>query len=97
MDLAATFLEIAGVKRPDEMSSKSLLPLLKGKTDKHRDFVLSGLSTWRMVFDGRYKLIKDFGEQGGTLLFDLQNDPLENTDISAGSPDVVKRLSGLLK
>ena len=52
---------------------------------------------WRMAFDGRYKLIKDFGERGSNLLFDLQNDPLENTDISAGSPDVVKRLSGLLK
>lgn len=46
IDLAPTFLEVAQVRRPREMSGRSLLPLLlsegEGKIDPTRNFVLSG-------------------------------------------------------
>ena len=85
-------------------------PLLEGKTKKHRDFVRSGLGSWRMVFDGRYKLVRGFDAaevraarliSGGSkevppMLFDLEADPMENSDIAGNAPDVVARLSGLL-
>jgi arylsulfatase A-like enzyme len=58
MDLAATFLDYGGVPRPDDMDSLSLRALLEGKKDSHREYVLSGLDGWRLVFDGRYKLIR---------------------------------------
>ena len=62
MDLAATFLDAAGVAVPSTMDSRSLLPLLRGETDAHREIVRSGLEPWRLAFDGRYKLIRGFDE-----------------------------------
>jgi len=46
MDLAPTFLEIGGVKRPKVMTGKSLVPVLKSKNqglvDKKRNWVITG-------------------------------------------------------
>jgi choline-sulfatase len=60
MDLAATFLDYAGVTTPKDMDSRSFRALLEGKAAKHREVVLSGLGAWRMAFDGRYKVITGF-------------------------------------
>ena len=46
-DLAPTFLEIAGLPIPKQMTGRSLLPILRsskqGQVDPHREFVLTGL------------------------------------------------------
>ncbi len=46
MDLAPTFLEICGVKRPKVMTGRSLVPVLKSKkeglVDKKRNWVITG-------------------------------------------------------
>ena len=46
MDLAPTFLEVAGVDVPEEMTGRSLLPVLKsrksGLVDETRNFVITG-------------------------------------------------------
>ena len=60
LDLAATFLEWAGLTPGAELDSRSMAPYLAGKQDRHRDLVFSGLSAWRMVFDGRYKLVRGY-------------------------------------
>ncbi len=60
MDLAATFLDYAGLTRPAHMDSRSLRPLLEGVTTSHRDVVVSALGSWRVLFDGRYQLIRGF-------------------------------------
>jgi arylsulfatase A-like enzyme len=60
MDLTATFLDYAGAPRPDDMDSLSLRPVLEGKATTHREVVMSGLGPWRMVFDGRYKLVRGY-------------------------------------
>ena len=105
MDLAATYLDYAGLPRPDDMDSRSFRQVLEGATDKHRRQVLSGLGSWRMVWDGRYKLITGFDpdvrRQGDaknkrTLLFDLHNDPLENNNLASREPELVSRLSACL-
>jgi len=108
MDLAATFLDYGSVPVPESMDSRSMRTLLEGKSDHHRDFVRSGLGPWRLVFDGRYKLIRGFDETESnvdmkepvkkepTLLFDLKEDPLENVNVARKYPDIVKRLAGLL-
>lgn len=60
LDLAATFLDFAGVARPGDMDSRSLRPYLEGRTRAHREFVTSALGQWQLAFDGRYKLIRGF-------------------------------------
>jgi arylsulfatase A-like enzyme len=42
-DIAATVLDLAGVGIPDTMTARSLLPVLNGETERHRDWVVSGL------------------------------------------------------
>jgi arylsulfatase len=111
MDLAATFLEYASAPKPADMDSRSLKGLLEGKTRKHRDAVRSGLGSWRMVYDGRYKLIRGFNpdassadlhqataaaKPAGPILFDLKDDPAENVDVAAKASQHVDRLSRYL-
>ncbi len=94
LDLTATFLEAAGLSVPGEMDSRSLMPLLSGATDRHRAHVRSALGNWRMVFDGRYKLVDGWGE--GPLLFDLRDDPHELRNVAAERPDLAARLRTVL-
>ncbi|MCX6633827.1 MAG: hypothetical protein NT090_01830, partial [Acidobacteria bacterium] len=70
-------------------------PFLEGKTDKGRDYVLSGLDSWRMVIQDRYKFIRGFGS--APLLFDLANDPLENHNVASANPALAARLSRILE
>ena len=60
LDLTATFLDFAGAPALPEQDSRTLRPVLEGKTTKGRDYVTSGLGRWRTVYDGRYKLIRGF-------------------------------------
>ena len=108
IDLASTFLDCAGTPTPKAMDSRSLWPVLSGKTRRHREFVRSALGKWRLVYDGTHKLIRGFDENVKThqqgdaksnppdLLFDLPSDPLENTNLVSSRGDVVERLSKLL-
>ncbi|MFC1543265.1 sulfatase [Candidatus Neomarinimicrobiota bacterium] len=94
IDLAATFLEYGGIEVPADMDSRSLKPYLNGSTQKHRDYVLSGLSSWRMVFDGRYKYVRGYEDQA--LLFDLVTDPGENINLVDDMQEVSRRLEQIL-
>ena len=108
MDLAATFLDYASVPVPKKIDSISMKPILQGKRGRHRKFVYSGMNPWRLVFDGRYKLIRGFdpGKKNrrkdktslnkSVLLFDLHKDPLENYNIANESPAIVERLTKAL-
>jgi arylsulfatase len=60
IDLMATFLDLAGVRLPRGIDSRSLRPILEGKTDEGRSCVVSSLRAWRLVYDGRYKLIRGY-------------------------------------
>lgn len=60
MDLAATFLDFAGVETPGSMDSRSLRAVLDGSSDTHREFLMSGLDPWRCITDGRLKLIRGY-------------------------------------
>lgn len=94
VDLAATFLDFAGIAVPEQMDSRSLKPLLTGKTRSHREYVLSGLNDWRFVFDGQYKLIQTNGKK--PVLYDLVSDPPENDNVAERSVKHVERLARLL-
>ena len=88
IDLAPTFLQLAGANIPDDMQGASLLPLLK--SDKKDVDWRSGVYYHYYEFPGehhvyrhfgirtnRYKLIPFYGEKNFWELYDLQKDPTE--------------------
>ncbi|MEX0702447.1 MAG: sulfatase [Planctomycetales bacterium] len=88
IDLAPTCLELAGVAVPPKMHGISLLPLLKGETDKTRpavfieyfsDTVFARVRSmgYRAVRTGRHKLIRYAELEGMDELYDLERDPFE--------------------
>ncbi|MBL8179401.1 MAG: sulfatase-like hydrolase/transferase [Bryobacterales bacterium] len=105
-DLAATFLDFASAPRLADSSSLSIRPLLQRKATTHREYLLSALDRWQMVFDGRYKLIRGFDTEPPAkgkprteprpMLFDLKLDPNETSNIAREAPHQVERLSKLL-
>ncbi|MFQ5811076.1 MAG: sulfatase [Armatimonadota bacterium] len=94
LDVTATFLDYAGVSVPGDMDSRSLRDALEGRTEEHREYVLSGLADWRLVFDGRYKYIRE--GDGRTMLFDMDADPHEERSIIDAAPQEAARLAGML-
>jgi choline-sulfatase len=93
-DVMPTTLELAGVKTPEHVQFKSLLPLIQGKTEQTRDAIYGGYTkTQRMITVGDYKLIV-YPSIGRKLLFDLKNDPLEISDL-AGKPEYAGKIAEL--
>ncbi len=97
IDIAPTFLDyFGGDPAPHILEGKSLLPILHGQVDSLRDFVISEYdysmrdvrrrlgvqvkdAKLTMLFDGRWKFI--LAEGFRPMLFDLQNDPDELSDL----------------
>jgi arylsulfatase len=94
LDLTATFLDFAKTKVPSYMDSKSLKSYLETGTGYNQKYVTSALGQWRMVFDGRYKLIDTKNEP--IILYDLQKDPSEVINVADQNPKIVKSLIALL-
>ena len=85
-DKAPTLLELAGMEVPEQMTGRSLLPILRGeRNEPHRDFVRceyydaldeTDHSFATMYRDERYKLVLYHGHDLGEL-YDLEEDPGE--------------------
>lgn len=69
-DILPTLADIAGTKLPAEIpfDGRSLLPLLKGETDKHREWIYSHLDDGRILRDSRWLLEIDKGGRGERFL-----------------------------
>ncbi len=94
IDISATFLDYANAAKLPQMEARSLRPVLTGKATKHRDFLLSALEEWKLVWDGRHKLIEGF--HGETMLFDLEKDPFENQNLVTSEKELANRLRNRL-
>ena len=94
-DLAATFLDYAQANPLPDADARTLRAHLEGRNEKHRDFVISALNDWNMIFDGRYKCVTGIGDT--PVLFDVQKDPHELTDIAGSHSEVVRPLVEKLK
>ena len=88
LDLHATFLDLAGLD-PGDVDSRSMRPLFAGEADRHREVVRSGLSAWRLAYDGRYKLIRGYDPQkrtGGHNWEPMAVDPEEARQLQRERP-----------
>lgn len=98
-DLAATFLDYAGITPPCKMDSKSLRPAVEGSDEKVREFAISELiqndrngpiTSFGAVTDGKWKLILRPGQPD--RLYNLENDPFECTDVAQENPEEAARM-----
>jgi arylsulfatase A-like enzyme len=92
IDLAPTFLDLAGVPVPGEMQGRSWRPLLTGKAadwrksflaEYFRENAFPGTPTLVAVRTADAKLVKYPGHEEWTELFDLARDPYETKNLTA--------------
>ena len=107
-DVMPTILDICGMKLPDDLDGRSLLPLIKGKKEEFRKFIVTqttfnewedGVShlTERSVLEpGKWFLVND-SSVASTKLFDLQRDPKCLDDVSDREENIRDALLGFLK
>jgi len=87
VDIAPTFMELAGLKMPANMQGRSLVPLMKGeKVTDWRDkifyeyyweYTFPQTPTIHSIRTDRYKFIRNQGVWDTNELYDLQKDPYE--------------------
>lgn len=88
-DLAGTFLELGGRPVPDSWDARSFLPVLQGRTDRHRTLSVSALGPWTLGFDGRYKYVERLGVPAA--LYDVKADPFELRNRIEAPPTPLRR------
>ncbi len=82
-DLAPTLCELAGVRPPEGMEGRSLVPILEGRARGLRsELFFAYRDVQRAWRDDRWKLIH-YPVIGRTQLFDLKADPGEIEDLAA--------------
>ncbi len=89
IDLAATFLELAGVKSPESVQGSSMLPVLQGKAGRKsflyeyfREESLPGMPLMLGVVSGRWKYCSYPDMNDIEELYDVKSDPNELTNLS---------------
>ncbi len=88
-DLYATLCELCDLPVPDGLDSRSLIPLMLGKTDDWDNEAISQCD----MFEEPHTMIKrdhlkyqHYGTDASEVLFDLKNDPEENINV-VNDPD----------
>lgn len=98
-DLAATFLEYAGIQTERKMESNSLKGIVEGRQEAVRTYAISELirqnrrgplESFAAMTDGRWKIIMEGGK--ADRLYDLSADPFECSDVAKRYPEQVQRL-----
>ena len=89
-DIGATILDLAGAEPLEGADAISFRPVLEGASRQHRWVLKSALSDWKLVSDGKFKLVLREGNE--TLLFDLREDPDETTNLAKSFPCKVEQL-----
>jgi arylsulfatase A-like enzyme len=97
LDLMPTVLELCGCPVPPELMGSSLVPIWTGREDQYQaDVALSEMrrDPWHRIAvrTEACKLIWDNKCPEQPALYDLQQDPRETRDVSAGYPEVVRQL-----
>ncbi len=97
MDLSATLLGLAGIEPPRPLDGIDLMPLIRGEPAPDR------MLFWRIVRrdrrqwaarEGRFKYLRIEDHE---MLFDVESDPGEATDLLAVHPERTARLRSALR
>ncbi|MES2695914.1 MAG: sulfatase-like hydrolase/transferase [Verrucomicrobiota bacterium] len=104
-DVFPTFLELAGIVRPDGIDAVSLLPALRGEQPKGtRDLYFvrreggpahNGKS-YEAIIRGEWKLMQN-SPYSPLELFNLKNDPQEKDNVLKQNPKIANELSAALR
>lgn len=98
-DVMATSLELAGVKQPEHVEFRSLLPIIQGEQSGHYEAIYGAyLDLQRMVAQDGYKLIV-YPEANKLRLYHVAEDPHELHDL-AGRPEsgpIIQKLAAALR
>ncbi len=98
-DFLPTAAEIAGVKAPDNIDGISMLPALLGKPQKNHEYLY-----WEFhervfaqaVRMGKWKGVRP-GKNKPVELYDVEADLSEKNNLAANNPDVVQRITTIMK
>ncbi len=104
-DLMPTFLEVAGTTATRSIDGLSLLPALKGDaSQKEHPFLYwerhsnAGDAHAQAVRFGDWKAVKTYKKNGTSLaLYNLKEDPSEQSDVSAKQPELVQKAESYLQ
>ncbi len=97
-DIMATSLELAGIEKPQYVEFNSFMDLIKGQnTEGHYNNGIYGayMDVQRMIRKDGFKLLV-YPKIEKVLLFDLENDPEEITDV-AGKPENSDKVNTMFK
>jgi arylsulfatase A-like enzyme len=102
-DWMATAAELAGAKLPEQRDSISFAPTLLGKPAEQQtheylywEFHERGFSQ-AALYQGRWKGIRERRIDAPVVLYDLQTDIGEQTDVAAQHPELAAKLDAYLK
>jgi len=82
IDFLPTLLEASGISIPLDIDGKSLLPLVKGETEQHREMVFADCYNHSLICrEKRYKFVLNWNNREQDELYDLEADPGELTNL----------------
>ena len=100
IDFAPTMLDLAGLEKPHTMQGMSLVPLLRGDVETHREVAYVNQGAWqakRAIITDRWKYTRcihhGFWPCPTEELYDISKDPAEINEISQQFPEVLDRLA----
>jgi arylsulfatase A-like enzyme len=104
VDVAATVLDLLGVSVPDRWDGQTFAPAITSGQDVGRESLVLTQGAWtaqRAVRFDRWIYLRTYHDSyhglPETLLFDLADDPYEQTDVSEDSADVVAVAESILE
>ena len=95
IDTYPTFLEIAGIENQADIRGTSFARLLSDTAPQDRIAVSEGMNMdWTMICHGDYKLVLDRQSATPDMLYNLQTDPFELTNL-VDQPEQKERIAAM--